>query len=150
MTRLLLLVISALGIGLTHHAMGPEIRFPAEIGPKGSPLPEGMISVSAAAKLHADGLPFVDASLLSEHEDLRIPGSLHLEIDAFRNGAYPEALHQLDRSVGLVVYCHGGCDAAQLVALRLRDLGYEHCLVLAEGLQAWRDAGHEVESGARR
>jgi len=51
-----------------------------------------------------------------------------------------------DRSQPMVVTCADGVQST-LAAATLRRMGYANARVLDGGLAAWREAGHEVESG---
>jgi glyoxylase-like metal-dependent hydrolase (beta-lactamase superfamily II)/rhodanese-related sulfurtransferase len=83
------------------------------------------------------------------------------ERDAFERGHIPAARllprGQLELRVNeelpdptrrILVYCELG-QISTLAAATLRDMGYQRAVALDGGMQAWRDAGYPVESGAR-
>lgn len=71
-----------------------------------------------------------------------IPGSRRVPVD--RVGREARELG-LDPDAEIVVYCSGpDCPQSGAAARKLADLGYRNVHEYANGLSAWKDAGHRV------
>jgi rhodanese-related sulfurtransferase len=71
-----------------------------------------------------------------------IPGSRHVPVD--RVGREARALG-LDPDAEIVVYCSGPtCPNSSTAARKLAGLGYRSVREYADGLSAWKEAGHTV------
>lgn len=89
------------------------------------------------------GAPFViDVRQASEFESGHVPGALSIGADAL-----PDRLGDLPRDRPIAVMCASGYRASVASSL-LRSAGFEDVSWVADGLPAWRAAGHEVEHGA--
>jgi len=51
-----------------------------------------------------------------------------------------------DQAAPVVVVCDNGLNAT-LAGATLKTMGYRNVVVLANGMQGWRQAGYEVEQG---
>ncbi|HZW11540.1 MAG TPA: rhodanese-like domain-containing protein [Phycisphaerales bacterium] len=93
---------------------------------------------------------FIDARPQDEYEAGHIPFAYLVppaSLDSGRLGDLME-LGGVDPSQRTVVYCEGGtCDASELVALHLQDMGFTKLHIYVDGFPAWQAAGHEVETG---
>jgi rhodanese-related sulfurtransferase len=93
---------------------------------------------------------FIDARPQHEYEAGHIPFAYLVpptSLDAGRLGDLME-VGGVDPSQRAVVYCEGGsCDASELVALHLQDMGFTKLHIYVDGFPAWQAAGHEVETG---
>jgi rhodanese-related sulfurtransferase len=55
-----------------------------------------------------------------------------------------------DKQALVVTYCANlKCPASQMLAERLRTLGYSNVLEYHEGIKGWIDAGNAIEKAAR-
>lgn len=159
MIRIFLILGAAAAAGLADAAIRSPLKLdidaPAaaratEGAPGASAAPaSGRLTLAQARELHADpSAVFVDASLEAEFRSARIPGAQSLPPDAFSGGAIPDVLTMISRDATVVVYCRSDqCDAAVLVALRLREFGYAQAVVFEAGLAGWAAAGLPVERG---
>jgi len=109
----------------------------------------GAVSVHDALGLvGADGVIFVDVRDSEERAEGRIPGSIHaprgfLEFMADPEG--PAYLPALTPDKQLVVYCGSG-GRSTLATKTLMDMGYGRATNLVGGIQAWSQAGGEIET----
>jgi rhodanese-related sulfurtransferase len=109
---------------------------------KGKPF----ITTAYAAELLKSGeADFLAAGTQAEYEAGRVPGAQLLTPDAFDGGAYPALLQAMSRDRTVVVYCESGCGAAEYVAQRIVEFGFEKTLILADGFVGWKSAGHAIE-----
>lgn len=99
---------------------------PAEIEPR------------RAEELVDGGAELIDTRRDHEWEGARIPGAQHIEV----NRVSAEAA-SLPRDRPIVFYCRTGSRSA-MVAEALRQAGFD-AYNLAGGIQAWADAGLEIE-----
>ena len=102
------------------------------------PVPE--VDVDELAVLRESGIGLVDVRNLDEWEAYRVPGAFLIPL--------PEVPNRLDEFVkGETVYviCKTSGRSARAVQF-LREQGYDAVLV-AGGTDAWRDAGHPIDSG---
>lgn len=108
----------------------------------------GEITIEQAYEHFQKGSPFVDARILEDFEKGHVEGAFWISPDQFMNGNFPAALNFIDKSATIVVYCSGGnCDASHNLVELLRTVGYNHCLVMRDGFDPWKDAGHPVSVG---
>lgn len=93
------------------------------------------------------GALFLDARPVDFYKMSHIPGSYPLPEPDF-DAAFKALEPRLRSTYNIVVYCAGyGCDAAHIVARKLRDKGV-HAAILNEGWPAWTDAGYPTKTGA--
>ena len=137
-------------LGLVHSTASPiRMTLEGDVGSEGEFTAKGppYITVSWAHRLFKSGTcSFIDASEAKDFESAHIPGARSLTPEAFDVDAVPALLDTIPRESTLVLYCGSGCGAADYVAIRVRELGFEKVLVIGEGLDAWRAAGHPVEA----
>jgi rhodanese-related sulfurtransferase len=91
---------------------------------------------------------FVDVREAQERARGHIPGSIHAPRGFLEFIADPEGpMHDPAFGSGkrLVVYCASG-GRSTLAARTLKEMGFERVANLAGGLQAWAQAGGELES----
>jgi rhodanese-related sulfurtransferase len=107
--------------------------------------PEQLISV-----LEDDQTLLIDVRELEErNREGSIPGSVHVPRGKLEFLADPtSSTHrlELDPARSVIVHCAGGRRSA-LAAKTLEELGYGRVAYLEGGFNAWREAGHPVESG---
>jgi len=103
----------------------------------------------AQALFEAGETVFADARPLDQYEEGHIAGAEHLDPDAFTTGEDPDFVYIYPMDQRIVIYCPGGdCDASDLVAIRLQDLGYTSVHVLKPGYPGWVEAGLPTEAGS--
>lgn len=91
---------------------------------------------------------FVDARGPAEFAAGHIPSAFNIGPDAFYGGQYPPALDEIPKSYIVVVYCGGGeCDASKLVALRLKEAGFERLHIYEDGFTGWSAGNHPIAKG---
>jgi len=96
------------------------------------------ISTEEAERLHGEpGTLFLDARTLEEYQHGHIPGALHLGRVNFETD-FPAVESQLKTPTTLVVYCTSRqCEDSSIVAIRLRQLGFNSVLVFEGGWAEW-------------
>jgi rhodanese-related sulfurtransferase len=99
---------------------------------------EAELDPQRAAELVAEGAVLIDVRRDYEWEGGRISGARHIEVNELTVQA--ESLPK-DRPV--IFYCRGGNRSA-MAATAFREAGYD-AHHMAGGLQAWVDAGLEIE-----
>ncbi|MGF1609249.1 MAG: rhodanese-like domain-containing protein [Kiloniellales bacterium] len=91
---------------------------------------------------------FVDVREAQERVRGYIPGSIHAPRGFLEFIADPEGpMHNPDLASGrrLVVYCASG-GRSTLAAKTLKDMGFDRVANLVGGIQAWAQAGGDLES----
>lgn len=119
---------------------------PATQGDLASPPTTGgpYIGTDAAVALWGDAI-FVDAREPREYLEGHIAGAVMIPASS-RDRAVRLADYGLDTPV--VIYCGGGeCDASELIAITLQNLGFTDIRVYKDGYPAWVAGGHPVETG---
>ncbi len=87
----------------------------------------------------------VDVDDWEDYRRKHIPGAINLPLGALRQHA-PERFRPFQQ---IVVYAHQGVSTLAAVAAHLLyDLGFFNVEALAGGLEAWEQAGFEVEGDA--
>ncbi len=81
------------------------------------------------------------ASYAREH----IAGAVNLPATQF-DSYYPDFASQVDKNQTVITYCAPGCNSKNGVAEKLREHGYQHLYVMAEGPKEWAAAGYPVAS----
>ncbi len=160
MQRILVILAAAVVAGLIDSRRRPiRLSFPAPPTQPSEALVAGsspqaatgeLITLEEARAFHEDpGVVFVDASYAHEFEEERIPGSLSLPPESFAAGAMPELLGMISRDATVVVFCRTSeCDAALLVALRMREFGFARIRVFEAGVAGWKAAGMPTQKGS--
>jgi len=91
----------------------------------------------------ADTFHLIDVREDREWNKGRVPGAIHIG-----KGVLERDINRAtdDPNAEIVLYCGGGSRSA-LAAENLQRMGYTNVYSLEGGFGAWRDAGHEVETG---
>jgi rhodanese-related sulfurtransferase len=92
----------------------------------------------------AEPLCVLDVRERDAYEDGHVPGAMSLprgQLELRVNEALP------DPTLRIVVCCEFG-RISTLAAATLRSMGYQRTVALDDGLQAWREAGHPLRTGA--
>lgn len=107
------------------------------------------IGLAESRALWESGLAiYLDSRKKSEYEEGHIQNALLFPADDMGSTHAREAMQFLDPDLPVVIYCNGGsCDASELVAIRLQQLGYRRVHVMIDGFPAWKDAGYPVSTG---
>ena len=106
------------------------------------------VEAGRARELHASAAPplFLDVREREEWDEGHIPGALHIA-----RGWLEARVEQAvaDKSRPIVAYCAAGNRSA-FAARTLEELGYEHVVSLAGGIDDWKRRGYplEVTAGA--
>lgn len=95
---------------------------------------------------HEDDIEILDVRTPAEHETERVPGSHNVPLGEVED--HVDDLTDIDDD-RIVVLCRSGQRSTE-AAQRLRAAGMDNVVVLEGGIQAWRDAGGEVEQGEER
>ncbi|MEM7623245.1 MAG: rhodanese-like domain-containing protein, partial [Planctomycetota bacterium] len=95
--------------------------------------------------------PFLDARLLGEFEESRVPGAMHVTPAALssQSDAALDAVDLLFPDAPVVIYCYGGdCEASEDVAILLENIfGFTDVRIMVDSFESWQDAGFPIESG---
>lgn len=107
------------------------------------------INLAESRALWESGLAiYLDSRKKSEYEEGHIQNALLFPADDMGSVHARDAMQFLDPDLPVVIYCNGGsCDASELVAIRLQQLGYRRVHVMIDGFPAWKDAGYPVSAG---
>lgn len=153
----------AAAMGFTHARLKPlTISFGSAAEPGGGlpqsgpasgpaaqkkPLRDGYIDIETArGMLDLPDVVFVDARIPDEYKVSRLARAQHLPPDVFWTGEMPEFCSNMPREWRYVIYCKSDqCDAAELVAVRLKEYGYANLLIMQGGFEAWTKAGFPLE-----
>ncbi|HHN78008.1 MAG TPA: rhodanese-like domain-containing protein [Phycisphaerales bacterium] len=123
----------------------------------GAAEPAGKISLDLASRLHekflaGEPILFLDARNPEDFNAGHIEGALNMPHARLSGGDGLDEM-ALYASPGdgtlLVVYCTGGeCEASEDAAILLEAAGYDNIAIMADGYDAWHDAGLPVEEPA--
>lgn len=98
------------------------------------------VSVAEAARLHADGVVFVDVRNPRLYARRHVPGAVHLDLSSDFNLANLEATVARDQP--FVIYCSGvRCSRSSTAADFAVDWGFTGVHYFRDGIVGWRDAG---------
>lgn len=50
------------------------------------------------------------------------------------------------RGTKIITYCHKGCQASEVLMVKLRELGFTDVKFMRDGLDAWKEKGYPVVS----
>lgn len=108
------------------------------------------ISVHELQSLLAGSGPvdLIDVRTPAEFSSVHVPGAKLLPLDGLDCRA-ALAARATAPGAPLYVLCHSGARAAKAAA-KFGEAGFENCVVVEGGTQAWAEAGLPVERGARR
>jgi rhodanese-related sulfurtransferase len=106
-----------------------------------------------ATRLHARGVPFLDARRTAAYVAGHVAGARSFPIWESSVDAAIQRLFEEGRGVDapLVVYCSGGdCEDSHMLAERLHQFGFDNALVYKDGFPDWTRRGLPVETGPER
>lgn len=153
-------VIEALGILLTSAVLAvsanelrsdsfPLLREKAAAPTASETAMVPMISLEALLEISKHpGVLILDARSEEDFQEAHIPGALSLPSESSE-----EQVASVLQGVGydreIVVYCSGSdCEAAEDVAVSLRDRGYHAVHVFSGGWEEWTNGNQPIEAGA--
>jgi glyoxylase-like metal-dependent hydrolase (beta-lactamase superfamily II) len=90
------------------------------------------------------GVAILDVREADAYETGHVPGAIHLprgQLELRVDAVFP------DPTVRILVYCEFG-KISTIAAATLRSMGFPGATALDGGFQAWREAGHPIETGA--
>ena len=136
MTRKPLLWLTMLLLCLVGTALAEQTAWRSPLQVEGTTA----IDVPTAAKLHAEGIPFVDVRNPRLFKRKHIPGAHHLDL---KDGYSREALAQIVApEQPLVLYCSGAkCSRSSKAATLAVSWGYKKIYYFREGVVGWKLAG---------
>lgn len=107
------------------------------------------ISGEDAARLHAAGVPFLDARRTSAWGEGHVAGARPVSVwESDVDEKVMALIGELDGPKPLVVYCSGGdCEDSHLLAQKLWGAGFNGVLVYRDGFPDWVKRGGAVRSG---
>jgi rhodanese-related sulfurtransferase len=107
------------------------------------------ISPASLQRLRALGAPadLLDVRTPPEYAAAHVPGALLVPLDDLNPTEFQG--RRSDPAAPLYVLCHTGARARKAID-RFRAQGFEHCVLVEGGTQAWIDAGLPVESATTR
>ncbi len=108
------------------------------------------ISGEDAARLHAAGVPFLDARRTSVYVEGHVAGARPVSVwESDVDGKVMALIGERDGKDPLVLYCSGGdCEDSQLLAQKLWGAGFNDLLVYRDGFPDWVKRGGAVRRGA--
>lgn len=92
----------------------------------------------------ANGTVVIDIRLPEEYEMGHIPGSLNLPIGVGNDQWVTDLTNSVEKDAVVAVYCKSDVRSAR-AANMAKDAGYEYVYDLEGGINAWTDAGYELE-----
>jgi rhodanese-related sulfurtransferase len=98
------------------------------------------ISADELLKLQSTGVKVVDVRTLGEVNRGKIPGAMHVELDA----NLVEKMSSFPKDKPIIVYCHAGPRSAQAAEL-LQAAGYTVIYNYYGGIADWLSKGKKVE-----
>lgn len=104
-----------------------------------------------AARLHAAGVPFLDARRTSAYEEGHVAGAHPVSVwESDVDEKVLALIGERDVKEPLVLYCSGGdCEDSHLLAQKLWGAGFANNLVYRDGYPDWVRRGGAVRTGAK-
>ena len=102
------------------------------------------ISVKELQPLLASNPNLIDVRTPAEFEAIHVPGARSVPLDNLDCAAELGS----GKSSPIYILCHSGA-RAKTAAQKFAAAGWEHCVVIEGGTQAWVDAGLPVNKGER-
>jgi len=103
-----------------------------------------------AVRLHAAGVPFLDARRTSAFAEGHVAGARAFSVwESDIDEKVMSLIAELDGKKPLVLYCSGGdCEDSHLLAQKLWGAGFNNNLVYRDGYPDWVRRGGPVRTGA--
>ena len=100
--------------------------------------------LSAGSSLH-----LIDVRTPAEFEGIHVPGACSMPLDTLDCAAALAKHNKTKNSAPIYLLCHSGIRAKK-AAEKFAAIGFEDCVVIDGGTQAWAGAGFPVERGERQ
>lgn len=106
-----------------------------------------VIDLKKFREMNKEGIILIDARTESDYINGHIPGALLF--DYYKFGSFADkVLPLIDPWSSLVIYCSSPtCDASDLLAGDLYELGYKNIFVFEGGFSKWKEEGLPVKKG---
>ncbi len=95
-------------------------------------------------RLDDNGVQVLDIRGYTEHEAVRIPGSMNIHA-----GLLTENLDKIPKDKDVVVHCASGDRSSIAVSILLAN-GFDNVINLTGGISQWQQDGYEVEKGPKQ
>jgi rhodanese-related sulfurtransferase len=109
-----------------------------------------LIPVHELETLLTNGAPvdLIDVRTPAEFAGIHVPGARLAPLEALDCGALLAEHNKARYGAPIYILCHSGARARKAAA-KFAGAGFEECVVVEGGTQAWAEAGLPVERGAR-
>ncbi|MFZ4777321.1 MAG: rhodanese-like domain-containing protein [Terrimicrobiaceae bacterium] len=109
-----------------------------------------VISINELKNLRSAGqsLTLIDVRTPAEFEAVHVPGARLMPLDTLDCAGVLAGREKAGDASPVHILCHSGVRAKQ-AAGKFAAVGFEDCVVIEGGTQAWADAGFPVERGER-
>ena len=156
-TRMALLLGVSVCVALVWNVFSPwgiplEGQWNAEVGgvtvaPDADETAATIQTVEEAQALWETGVVFLDARDAGSYGEGHIKGAVSLSVYDFESRFF-DFLESYPPDTPFVVYCSGRlCDESHRLAVMLKEEGFVHVRIFADGMPAWVAAGLPVEEG---
>lgn len=155
--RMVLLVVVSAGVALAWNALSPwgiplMGQWNTETGLV-TPTPDAeenaatVQTVAEANALWESGAVFLDARDVESYVEGHVKGAVSLSVYDFES-LFFDFIDAYPPDTAFVVYCSGRlCDESHRLAVMLKEEGYAHVRIFADGMPAWVAAGLPVGEG---
>jgi len=108
------------------------------------------ITINELKTLLSDGpsLDLIDVRTPAEFEGVHVPGACSLPLDTLDCAAVLAEHNRTKNAAPIYILCHSGVRAKK-AAEKFAAVGFDDCVVVEGGTQAWAEAGFPVERGER-
>ncbi|BCS96128.1 sulfurtransferase [Desulfoluna limicola] len=155
--RMGLLLVASAAVALVWNALSPwglplVGQWNAEVGvvtavPDAEESAATVQTVDEARALWESRVVFLDARDSGSYLEGHIKGAVSLSVYDFESRFF-DFMDVYPPEAPLVVYCSGRlCDESHRLAVMLKDAGYVHVRIFADGMPAWVAAGLPVGEG---
>ena len=146
--RALILLVTAIGLGLVGNAISPR-GIPLITPPARTLRAAEFISLPQAAELWENGAAFfLDSRKPEDFAAGHIANAFNLPAASFETH-FDEIASMLTPESRIVIYCDGTeCELSHRVKERLREMSFANVQILFNGWTVWRDAGLPTEEGS--
>ena len=93
-------------------------------------------------------LDLIDVRTPAEFEGVHVPGARLLPLDTLDCAAVLAEQNKTRNAAPIYILCHSGVRAKK-AAEKFSAIGFDNCVVVEGGTQAWAEAGLPVERGER-
>ncbi len=109
-----------------------------------------VITVNELKNLRSAGpsLTLIDVRTPAEFEAVHVPGARSLPLDTLDCAGILAGREKAGETSPIHILCHSGVRAKK-AAGKFAAVGFNDCVVIEGGTQAWADAGYPVERGER-